>query len=123
MSYMRSGYPLKYFKGKSKSYVFPSSYKKGKKWIDYICDYNDKYEDNCSFIELLANIIQDEVKDEEYTFKIVKMLAKKLKVENRLRRRNKPISEEEYFRLAVDDIRKFQKSKWYKKITKGMKKI
>lgn len=74
---MRCGYPLRYFStGETKSYVFSD----GKN----ITDYADDYEDNKSFCELIGNFVERATGDEKYAFKIVKILAKKMKVDNSL---------------------------------------
>ena len=81
MSFMRWGYPLTYFKkGESSSYVYSSSIKDGK-----IEDYDDAYENNESFVELIGTFIRRETGDEEYAWKIVRILAKKLGIEDNLR--------------------------------------
>lgn len=72
MSYMRTSYPLKYFKGESKSYVFFDGYS--------IMDYGDKYDDDKSFIELIGRIVLRETNDKEYAEKIIKTLAKKMNI-------------------------------------------
>ena len=59
---MRIGYPLQYFNGKSQSYVYGSV-------GDYVEDYGDDYEDNCSFIELIGSIVVQETEDLKYSKK------------------------------------------------------
>lgn len=91
MSYMRMGYHLKYFKtGKTSSYVFPTEYKNK----NYVEDYGDKYKDNKSFIELIGTFVRNETENEEYAWKIVKILAKKLKVDKDLRKKPLTINQE-----------------------------
>jgi hypothetical protein len=92
---MRWGYPLEYFKtGESKSYVFCH--------VDnYVEDYNDKYDDNKSLIELLGTIIYAETKDQKYAWKVVKILAKKLGVEKDLRER--PLGSDEWFDMVLKE--------------------
>lgn len=133
MSYMRNGYPLKHFKGLSKYYVFLGSYptkegykkyKKGKKLTDkdyenHIQDYDAKYEDNLSFIELIGKFIERETKDEKYALKIMTILAKKLKVKQHMRK--KQISDKEYWDTMNKEMKKFKKSRFYKKIEKRLK--
>jgi len=80
MSFMRNGWVSRYFKhSETKSYVFPSAPD------NKIEDYDDKYEDDKSFIELLARFVELQTKDKDYVWKIVKILAKKLGVEKELR--------------------------------------
>jgi hypothetical protein len=99
MSYMRYGYPLRYFKtGKSKSYVFVSGRKYGP---DYVSDYNDEYKDNRSFCELIGKIILHETKDEDYAWKMVRVLAKKLGIQKQLRK--KPLAFEEEVKLIFKE--------------------
>lgn len=87
---MRYGYPLKYFKnGASESYVYDSSS------TNAIEDYGDKYNDNRSFCELIGTFIRRATDDEKYTWKMVKILAKKLGVEDDLR--EKPLDSDEWF--------------------------
>jgi len=101
MSYMRWGYPLKYFKsGETKSYVYQSSIKDGK-----IEDYDDKYEDNRSFCELISVFVEYETNDPEYTFKIVKILAKKLGIDGQLRK--EPLSGDEYVDKVLEKNKEF----------------
>lgn len=95
MSYMRLGYILKYFKnGKTESYVYPTSDEKGNEVIE---DYGDDYKNNKSFCELIGNLIRRATGNEKYAWKIVKILAKKLKIDKDLR--DKPLTFEEYFEL------------------------
>ena len=83
MSFMRCGYPLRYFKkGETEYYVFPGEYK-GKEYIE---DYSSDYKDDKSFAELIGNFVKSATGNEEYAFKIVKVLAKKLGIENELRK-------------------------------------
>lgn len=94
MSYMRMGYYLKYFKtGKTKSYIFGTKYKKK----SYVEDYDDKYGDNKSFCELIGGFVRNATENEEYAWKIVKILAKKLKVDKDLRK--KPLTIEQEIKL------------------------
>lgn len=128
---MRCGYPLKYFKGNSKSYVFVGSfptkecmikYKKGKKLKDpsdyeeYVEDYGDNYRDNASFCELIGTIVGRETNDKEYAEKIMKILAKKLRVEHKLRK--KPLTTDQWFDLTHKNLMKFKKSKEGKRLFK-----
>lgn len=87
MSYIRAGHDRNYFIGKTSMYVHSSGMPKDEDY--YIEDYKDKYEDNCDLIEMLANIIQRETLNESFTTKMVKILAKKLNVENMLREQYK----------------------------------
>lgn len=72
------GHPLDYFKGISSSYVFPTS-------GNTIEDYGDTYDDDANFADLILNIIQREVKDDAFTWKIASILAKKLNITDKLR--------------------------------------
>ena len=90
MSYMRYGYPLRFFRGESKSYVFSSSEKKG-----MIEDWGDKYKDDASFCELLGVFIKRATKDKAYADKLVSILAIKLGITEKLR--DKPMTDEEFF--------------------------
>ena len=132
---MRNGYPLKYFKGMSQSYVFLCSYptkegykkhKKGKKlkypedYDSFVQDYDDKYKDNLSFIELIGKIIEHETKDEKYALKIMTILAEKLKVKQHMRK--KPLTFDQWWGLTKKETDKFKKTKIYKKINKTLKK-
>lgn len=110
MSFQRYNYPLIYFDGKSKSYVFPTSFK-GK---DYIEDYGDIYKDNVSFIELIGKYVRMATDNQEYSEKIIKILAKKLRVEHKLRK--KPLTDKEFFKLVDKQMVEFRKDKLYKKI-------
>jgi len=103
MSFIRMGYPLNYFEGESKSYVFPSSYK-GK---DYVEDYEDKYDDNATFAELLVTFVYRETKDKEYAWKIAGILEKKIRG---IKRRKKPLSEKEFSKWFSENVLKKQKN-------------
>ena len=105
MSYMRMNYPLRYFKGNSKSYVFHCSHHKRKKY-DFVEDYNDQYKDNASFCELIGNIVMRETSDEKYSEKIIKILAKKLRVEYKLRKI--PLTYDQWWKLANKNLEKFK---------------
>jgi hypothetical protein len=84
MSYQRWGYPLEYFKtGNSHSYVYLHCSDE-ERMEDYIEDYDDKYKDNKSLVELIGIFIARETGDEKYAWKMVKVLAKKLGVEKDL---------------------------------------
>ena len=67
MSYMRSGSPLRRFKGTSESYVFSNG--------EYITDYGDEYKDKASFCELIARVVMRETNDAEWTAKVTRRLA------------------------------------------------
>lgn len=124
MSYQRAGYPLVYFKGISKSYVFPEIYPRVKKPRNYdehpedyetkVCDYSASYRDTASFADLLLRIILRETNDIEWTFKIAKVLAKKLKIENKLR--DHTLTFDEWNKESNKLMQEFQNSKEYKKI-------
>ena len=88
MSYLRYGYPLKYFKGFSDSYVYLHN-------DGYIEDHNDKYQDTVSFADLMGVIILRETGDKKYAWKMVKILAKKLGIEDKLR--DEPLNENTFF--------------------------
>ena len=95
MSFMRCGYPLRYFKkGETEYYVFPGEYK-GKEYIE---DYSSDYKDDKSFAELIGNFVKSATGNEEYAFKIVKVLAKKLGIEKELRKN--PLTVDEWFENA-----------------------
>ena len=95
MSYMRMGCPLKYFKGESKSYVY---YDVG----NFVEDYNDRYTENASFCELIGTLVSRAThNDEKYARKIMKILAKKLRVSRKLRK--KPLTTEQLLKMI--DVR------------------
>ena len=132
---MRNGYPLKYFKGISNYYVFSCAYptkegykkyKKGKKlkypkdYDSFIQDYYADYKDNLSFIELIGKIIEHETKDEKYALKIMTILAEKLKVKQYMRK--KPLTFDQWWGIMNKEMKKFKKTREYKKINKILKK-
>lgn len=93
MSFMRCGYPLKYFRtGKTSYYIFPTDYKEQY----YIEDYDTDYSDNKSFVELMARFVEIATENKGYAFKMAKILAKKLGIEKKMRRT--PLSEDEWFK-------------------------
>ena len=112
MSFMRYGYPLRHFKGETKSYVFPTIFK-GKEYIE---DYDDTYKDNASFIELIGRYVEEVTKDEKYARKIIEILAKKLRVEYKLRK--KPLTFEQQTKLMEKRMKKFRESKEGKRFYK-----
>ena len=84
MSYIRAGWPLTYFEGESKEYVFSSvmpNYPKDKRV--YVEDYDSKYGDNASLAELIVEFIERATGDKKYAWKMAGILAKKLKVKRR----------------------------------------
>ena len=107
---MRPGHPLKYFKGTSKYYVFLSS--GSDKHPDYVEDYDVEYDDNCSFIELIGNIVRSETKDDKYALKIMEILARELKVKQHMRK--KPLTFNEWWKLTQKEMKKFKKTRFYK---------
>lgn len=70
------GWPLRYFKGETQSYVFSDG--------EHIHDYEDVYSDNDSFCELMATFVKDATGSEEYAEKMLRVLANKLGIENHL---------------------------------------
>ena len=78
MSYMRIGYPLKWFILDSSYYVF--LHVEG-----HVEDYDENYSDPCSLIELIGTMIERETGDEVYATKVVKILAVRMKVYEYLR--------------------------------------
>lgn len=90
MSFIRCAWPLKYFTTRSTEYVFPSTDSSGKSYTE---DYDSKYEDKPTLIELLAEFILRCTTDEDYTWKMVRILAKDYGVEHLLRK--KPASWEQ----------------------------
>lgn len=99
------GHPLEFFKGESKSYVFCSVGKKK----PYMEDYGDKFRDNANFADLLLYIIERETEDEKWTWKIAKILAKKLRIEDKLRPHK--LSYEEYEKEHEKIIKRRKKKK------------
>ena len=78
MSYMRGGYPLKWFITNSSYYVFLHN-------DGYIEDYDELYNDPVSLIELIGTIIERETRDGVYATKMVRILAMRLGVFDKLR--------------------------------------
>ena len=109
MSYLRSGHPLKHFEGNSESYVFTScgftNEQTGEDHPPYIEDYDDKYKDNATFAQLIINIAQRELDDEKFVWKLAGVLAKKLNI----KRRKKPLTIEQYFKLMDENMKEFKK--------------
>jgi hypothetical protein len=84
MSYIRSGWPLKYVEGDGEDYVFPDC-------SDYIEDYN-KISDK-GFIELLFKHWKTD--DKLFKEHLLKRLAERLNV----KLRDKPLTEKEVWEL------------------------
>ncbi len=104
MSYLRSGHPLIYFEGFSKAYVFHSCGESGAE--DFVEDYDNKYEDNATFAELLVNFILKETNDKKYAWKIAGILEKKLPD---VKRRKKPLGSGQYDALLDKEMKRFRK--------------
>lgn len=100
MSYIRHGTPLRYFKGRSEAYVF---YSVG----GFVEDYNDEFEDTLTFADLLLGMLLDETKDKKWVDKISKILAKKLNITDKLRK--KPLHTLEAFEKEYDRLMKVKK--------------
>ena len=83
MSYIRAGHELRYFEGESNSYVFLAGAENVEDY--YVEDYDDNYEDDTTFAELLLRFIgrATEWRDEKYLYKIAGVLEKKLGVKRR----------------------------------------
>jgi len=77
MSWMRCGHPLFHFKGDSTEYIWSDGVK--------VYDYDSGYDDDCTLIEVIHNMIEHETGDDEYADKILLTLARKLEVESMLR--------------------------------------
>lgn len=114
MSYMRAGWPLTYFEGESKLYVF-SSVKDGypKDKTTFVEDYDSEYKDNASLAELLIEFIERATGDKEYAWKMAGVLAKKLKI----KRRKRQLSSKE----AIDMMERLVKAD--KLVSKVMKQL
>lgn len=104
MSWMRCGHVLTYFNSNSTEYVWGSD--------ERVYDYDSDYHDNCTFIELIHSMVYEATNDLKYANKILRVLAHKLKVENKLRLDEngelKPLSFEEYSKIMDDRILKHQ---------------
>ena len=88
---MRYNWPMKFFKGTMNEYVFVSSDSEGK---PYVVDYDSKYSDNTQLIELIGRIIYQETRDNDFAWKLVRILAERLGVNGKLR--DKDLSMKEY---------------------------
>jgi hypothetical protein len=106
MSFIRYGWPLKYFKDTSHEYVFVGVTGNDNK----IEDYGSKYEHKPSMIELMAGFILICTASEEYTWKMVKIMAKDCGVKHLLRK--KPATSEQIWkemdRICHKDIKKYK---------------
>jgi hypothetical protein len=102
MSFMRPGHPLRYFMGLSKSYV----------WSDYdhiIEDYSDDYKNNMSFVELVGRFAKRSTEDEQYSIKIMQVLAAKLGCLDKMRKHKLTREEQNVEEKMLDNIYAFQK--------------
>ena len=77
MSYQRSPYPLRYFRGTTTEYVWSEG--------ERITDYGSSYKHDPSFCELIRDIVERETGDEEYANKIMMTLANKIGCSGELR--------------------------------------
>ena len=98
MAYLRCGSILKYVEGKSEDYVFPTSKKKGKKWVNFIEDYGGITNEGlvemfCEHIEVYDSLLPSF--DRTLTEYLLKRLAEKLKV----KLRKKPLTEKQLLKF------------------------
>lgn len=105
MSYIRNGTILKYFKGKSKNYVFQSvtdcdCEEKSDCKHSYVHDYSSEYKDKEILAELLLIFIKRVTKDEEYVKKMSKVLAREIGAELR----QKPLNDEEVIERTFEGL-------------------
>lgn len=117
MSYIRYGHPLRYVKGESIDYIFPTIAGKNKEVIE---DYGDI--SNSGLVELLCEIIDEHYDGADLYRELVmgeylkKKLAKKLNVELR----KAPLTEKQ---LMVHEKKHIKESrKELNKLMAGMKK-
>lgn len=82
MSYMRSGYELDKFKTGESVYV----YHDGKQ----VEDYGESFEDSKVLAELIYVILRRETGDEEWSNKILRILAEKLDIDDQLKDGTEP---------------------------------
>jgi len=88
MSYIRAGHELRDFEGVSTSYVFPSGNSRERDKV-FVENYDDTYEDNPTFAQLIINMMrrlfkEEGFEDEEYIEKVKKVLSEKLNVKVRV---------------------------------------
>ena len=105
MSYLRAGSIFKYVEGESKDYVFPESYKKGKKTIYHIVDYGSITNEGLVelfFIHVEAFDSLCPEFDNTLTDYLLKKLAEKLKV----KLRKKPLTNEQVLKLMLKKCKK-----------------
>jgi hypothetical protein len=132
MSYIRWGSPLTRFTGESKSYVFGTCnnpelgkksyeelHKNGNCKFCYTEDYDDSYENNPSFIELISRIVARQT-DEKYAAKICRILAIKLGCANKLFNNGFKCSDEEWEKRYQEICKRFEEeTKRYSKLKKN----
>jgi hypothetical protein len=102
MSYMRVGYPLRYFMGLTESYIWRTD-------DNIVEDYGDNYKNNPSFIELIGRYVKMATKDEKYFMKIMKILATKLDCSDKMRDHELTYEENKEEEKMLDNIRLFIK--------------
>ena len=78
MSYLRYSTPLSWFRGHSNAYVYMGS---------EMVDYDNPYDDLPTLIELIGIIIERECGDKKFATRIVEVLAAKLNVTDKLRKK------------------------------------
>ena len=81
MSYMRFGHKLRWFEGNSEEYIYCADKDTLIDWEGCVCGGHG----NEQWIELVGRILFRETKDRRFCNAIVEKLAKKYKVDNKLR--------------------------------------
>jgi len=103
MSYMRCDWPLVYFKGYPSEYVFLSGGTKEHPET-FVEDCGSEYKDNASLCELIGTIIYHHTHDIDYAYKMIKVLARKLRVEHKLRK--KPATANQVMKIMSAKIKR-----------------
>lgn len=119
MSYIRASSIFKFVRGESSDYVYPTSYKKGKKEIDYIEDYG-----GISDAGIIEMLFRYQTKEEDFNKKdvLIVHLLKRLAENLNVKLRKKPLTDKQEMREFNKRLNKFSKDeklggkiKWMKR--------
>jgi hypothetical protein len=117
MSYIRYNEPLRFFKGVSSSYVFPSYSAPDEEgnYTEFIEDYGDKYDNKVVLADLICRIVEKET-DTKFATKMANALARHLGCNNQLREH--PITGDEWSKEVMKIKKDIDKDPTYREFLK-----
>lgn len=117
MSFIRFNEPLRFFKGVSSAYVFPSygaPDEEGNR-KEFIEDYGNKYDDKIVLLDIVCRIIERET-DTDYATKIAQALARHTNMINALRPH--PLIGDEWIKETKKVTKEIEKDPTYREFLK-----